>query len=228
MGIACGVIVLAGFAPTWFLRSLLARTEPLTPLLHVHAALFTAWLGLFVTQAALMRSDRRALHMQLGKFAALLAIAMIGAGVFVAIEGAAGRGPGEPAVPADARLFWPLLRLVVVAAFIGAGIYFRRDGNVHKRTMLLATIFMMGPAIARIGRHAHLADLGLSMPTTLLIAGLALLAAAMIHDLVTRRRIHRAYVLGAALMLATTPGSPLLAFATRTRVWHELAQWLMS
>ena len=54
---ACLAIVAAGFTP-----SISGRTHgtlpPLTPLVAVHAALFTTWFGLFAIQTGLVASRR--------------------------------------------------------------------------------------------------------------------------------------------------------------------------
>src|SRR5437870_683872 len=65
----------AGFAPTYFLRGL-SDKAPLSPLLHVHGAAFSAWLLLLVTQSTLVAAHRVAWHKRLGIFGAVLAAAM--------------------------------------------------------------------------------------------------------------------------------------------------------
>jgi hypothetical protein len=44
MALAIGAIVFAGFAPTYYLRPYF-HPEPLSPLLHVHGLVFTAWIA---------------------------------------------------------------------------------------------------------------------------------------------------------------------------------------
>ena len=46
---------------------------PLTVLLHLHAVVFTIWLGLFVTQAGLVAAHRVDLHRKLGIASAVFA-----------------------------------------------------------------------------------------------------------------------------------------------------------
>lgn len=50
---------------------------PFTPLVHLHGALFTGWVLLFIAQTALAASHRVAVHRRLGMVGALLAAAMI-------------------------------------------------------------------------------------------------------------------------------------------------------
>src|SRR3546814_11421253 len=53
---AAMLVIVAGFAPTWFLRPWLAQVQmlPITPLVWLHGLLFTAWLLLFATQVGLV------------------------------------------------------------------------------------------------------------------------------------------------------------------------------
>ena len=64
MAVAMGLTVFAGFAPSYYLRFLSGGPGatisggPFTGLLHLHGALFTAWVLLFVIQTALVASRR--------------------------------------------------------------------------------------------------------------------------------------------------------------------------
>ena len=64
MALASALAVFLGFAPTYFLR--VATLPPLTPLYHVHGALFMTWIVLFVAQTALVAGRRTDLHRSLG------------------------------------------------------------------------------------------------------------------------------------------------------------------
>jgi hypothetical protein len=59
------VIAAIGFWPTYF-GPLLKGTLHTQLVIHVHAAVFVTWLGLFIAQAALAATGRVALHMRLG------------------------------------------------------------------------------------------------------------------------------------------------------------------
>src|SRR3569623_3112177 len=68
--------VLAGFVPDSMTKVGLVeagKRPPFPLVLHVHAALMGSWLLLLLTQTTLMATGRRALHMQLGLAAAVLA-----------------------------------------------------------------------------------------------------------------------------------------------------------
>jgi thiosulfate reductase cytochrome b subunit len=54
---------------------------------------------------------------------------------------------------------------------------------------------------------------------------LAFLLAGPVYDLVTRRRVHSAYLWGVLLALATIP--PVVAQLSGTAAWHSIASWLL-
>ena len=84
MAVASAVVVVAGFAPTYYFRS--GALPPLTALYQVHGFLFTTWLGLFIVQSGLVASRRTDIHRRLGIIGAILAAAVFITGVAVSIE----------------------------------------------------------------------------------------------------------------------------------------------
>src|SRR5438034_1227828 len=64
MAIAMALTVLVGFAPTYYFRLVgdgpraTVSGGPFTALIHLHGALFTSWVLLFVVQTALVASHR--------------------------------------------------------------------------------------------------------------------------------------------------------------------------
>jgi hypothetical protein len=63
-GLAGFLIVLYGFAPTYYLRHWF-RTTPLPGLLQLHGALMTSWFVLFFVQVSLIARHRRNLSEKL-------------------------------------------------------------------------------------------------------------------------------------------------------------------
>src|SRR5258708_7457425 len=117
MAIAMGLTVVAGFAPTYYLRFLSGGPRatlsggPFGALVHVHGALFTAWVLLFIVQTALVASSRVAVHRRLGIAGAALATAMVVAGTSIAIATAA-RGSAPVGVDPLAFLVIPIFDMV--------------------------------------------------------------------------------------------------------------------
>ena len=137
MAIASALTAFIGFAPSYYLSGAFGG-RPLTTLVHVHGAIATAWILLFLTQTSLIAAKRTDLHRRLGVAGALLAVLLLAVGYLTAVE-AARRGvtpPGGP--PPLAFLAVPIGTLVVFAILVGAGLAQRRRSQTHKRLMWLA------------------------------------------------------------------------------------------
>ena len=134
---------LVGFAPTFFLKEAF-DTPDLTPLVHLHGALFTAWPVLLLVQALLIRNGKYSLHRTLGVVGSVLAIAVVITGFMVVL--------GKPRfnIASRAFIFTPLLALILFPLFVGAAIRWRRDAPAHKRLMVLATILLMAAGTRRV------------------------------------------------------------------------------
>jgi hypothetical protein len=222
MALTFGLVAFAGFAPTYFLRAF-SELPPLSIRAHVHGALFTAWVMLFVAQAALVRADRRDLHRPLGVVGAVLSIAMIGAGLS-AVVGVAARfaatGFHPHGLPPAAFLAVQLGMLLQFAAFVALAIGFRRRADVHKRLMLLATVSILPPAVARF----HLENHGLDIPNVATLVAYSLLFIAAAYDFVRTRRVHAVYVWGGPAMLVWLFARVAIG---RSEVWQPIARWLI-
>jgi hypothetical protein len=223
MAIAMAITVFVGFAPTYYLRAFMAAPPTVTgaaglsPLVHVHGALFTGWVVLFIVQTALVASHRTRVHQRLGIAGGVLAAAMVAVGVATAIAAAA-RGSAPPGVDARAFLIVPLFDTALFGAFVAAALRRRRQRESHKRLMLLAYISIMAPAVARFP--------GLLPYGPLAFFGLAFifLLVAVVYDFVSRRQVHPAYVWGGALLVLSVPVRLMLSGA---EAWRSIADVLM-
>lgn len=222
MAVALGLTVFAGFAPTYYLRFFSGGPHatlsgaPFTALVHVHGALFTAWVLLFIVQTALVASRRVAVHRRLGVAGAVLAASMVVAGIFIAVTSAA-RGSAPPGADPLAFLIVPLFDMVLFAAFVSGALVMRRDKDAHKRLMLLAYVSLVVAAVARLPGVLPLGPLaffGLSF-LFVVVAG--------IYDFVSRRRVHKVYLWGGALIALSVPARLLLS---GTEAWRALAELL--
>ena len=148
MSIALVITVFAGFAPTYYLRPYF-NTAPLMPLLHLHGFVFTSWLVLFVTQTTLVAAHRTDIHRRLGVVGGVIAVLMVLLGVTTALVRAKQGATPLPGISPLSFLVVPLGDMFVFPILVGAGFYFRRRPDVHKRLMLLATISILAAAIAR-------------------------------------------------------------------------------
>jgi hypothetical protein len=221
MAVAILLAIVVGFARTYFLRDLLSAPTPaplgLTPLIHWHGLLFTGWVFLFLVQARLVAAKRIDIHRRLGMAAAVLAALMVGIGTLVAIQ-AVVRGVGPFGMDPRGFLIVPLFALGLFAVFVVAGIRARRDPQRHKRLMLLATIALLPPAIAR-----WVLPLGFAPPVVLVVATLFLVPL-VIWDLKTRRRLHPVTLWGGLLLVVS---GPLRLALAHTEGWLAISDWLV-
>ena len=213
------VIVLAGFARTYYLKGFFG--DPPLPglLVHLHGIVMTSWVVLFITQVSLVATGRTRTHQRLGVFGAILAALVVVVGVLTAIAAAArGATPGPPALQ---FLVIPLGDMLAFAILVGAALYLRRRRlDSHKRLMLLAAVNLLAPAISRIPLHfietgGALAFFGLT--------DLCLLTC-VAFDTVKNRRLHPAFLWGTLFIIAAQPLRLMLA---GTDVWMRFATALV-
>lgn len=221
-GMATVVIatVAAGFAPTYYLKPLFAT--PALPLsIHIHGALFTMWVLLFVAQTSLVAANRTDLHRRLGVVGAVLAITMVAAGTALAVESARMARPALGALAGASPLFVlviPLASVVVFTILVGLGLYYRRRPDAHKRLMLLATIALLPPAL---GRMRILSAVG---PQAFFGVTVLFIVAVVAYDYWTGRRVHSASLWGGLFLALSFPGRIALG---HTDAWLTFARWLV-
>ena len=89
MILSLAAVVFIGFAPSFYLRSMLGSGRPLAPLLIAHGVVFSTWLLLLAAQSALITSHRQDLHRKLGGLGIAVAPAMVVLGFATALTLAA-------------------------------------------------------------------------------------------------------------------------------------------
>lgn len=212
------IIVLAGFARTYYLKGLFGTPALPGLLVHLHGLVMTSWVVLFVAQVWLVAARRTRLHQRLGVLGAILAGLVLLVGILTAINAAArGSSPGPPPLQ---FLVVPLGDMLVFAILIGTALHFRRRMEIHKRLMLLAAVNLLTPAIARIPLQF------IEMGGPLVFFGLTDLCvlACVVFDTVKHRRLHPVFVWGTLLIVASQPLRLMLA---GTDAWIRFATWLV-
>jgi len=215
MAIAIAITVFAGFSPTFYLKSYFG-TPPLDPLIIVHGLAFTAWIGLFVTQAVLIAAKRTDIHRKLGYLGAALAAGMVILGVGAATW-AIRVGHTPPGIDPRSFLVLPFFDITLFAGLVATAVAMRRRTETHKRLMLLATIAIIDAAIARLP-----GVLALGVPVAFGLQDLFLVACA-VYDFARRRRVHPAYLWGGLAILLS---QPLRLVVSQTPLWLAFGDWL--
>src|SRR5260221_9942622 len=213
MALVCALTVFAGFAPTYYLEQ--SGLPPLSPLIHVHAVVFTTWIVVLVTQTSLVAAHRTDLHRRIGVAAAVLAAVMVVLGFAAAVDSLR-RGISQQGIDPRVLFAIPISSIVTFAALVAAAILYRRDSATHKRLMLLATVSLLSAAIARIVLMVHFPVMTLFLFTDFFVV------AAILYDLASRGRIHRATIWGGSLIVL----KPLMVPVAMTGSWLALADAL--
>ncbi len=200
MALAMGFGVFAGFTRTYYARSYFH--SPDIPIwVHVHGAVFTGWMLFYILQCLLAMYGGMKLHRSLGIVGGLLASGVVIMGSAVAIRQAR-EGRFFPFPDVYSSLTVSFGQMALFALFIYLSLKMRRDGEAHKRFILMATQLFFFPAFGRLLHGIHL--------VTMLLA-LCFYFAGPLYDRVTRGSIHRAYRLGVPLLILTMPPFGVLA-----------------
>ncbi len=209
--------VFIGFARTYYLAGVFHAHLP-SVLVHFHGVIFSCWILLFITQIVLVSSNRIRWHMQLGVFGIFLAGLMVLVG-FATLIGAV-RRHAVFASGLDTIFAGDVLQLSTFALLVSWGFWVRRDGPAHKRLMVLATVALLGPALARW-------PFPFVFSSALVFFGMldAIPILLIAFDLWSRRKIHVVTICGTLLLVA-------MQFSMRplghTAAWHQFTLWVQN
>jgi len=210
------VIVLVGFAPSYFLRGAVFAHLP-SLLVHLHGAVFSTWIILFVIQSSLISAGNIRLHRKLGVLGAVIAVLMVVLGV-LAPFGTLRRGAVLPPLFTPASfLIGNVIGILIFGAFVAVAIWKRNNSKVHKRIMFIANAMLMPPALGRMpfmDAHAYLIG---AIP-------LGMILALFVFDLFTWRRPLAVTVIGGLIFFVANPIMDAVvhtSFAERITVWAQ-------
>jgi hypothetical protein len=220
--IAFPLLVLAGFARTYYVRGLFDVPPLPSPIVHLHGLVMTAWVVLFITQVWLISSKRVRVHQRLGYSGIGLGVLILPIGFVAAVRAAKyGSASTPPGVNQLGFMIVPLFDLIMFTIFFAAAIYYRKRPAQHKMLMLLTAINFLPPAIARIP-IAPLQALGplwfFGFPTVLTLACVGL-------DRWRYGRLNIIFLAGALLLIASYVTRLILM---NNPAWLRAAGWLTS
>jgi hypothetical protein len=199
------LIVLIGFTPTLYLRPFFNAPESPAYLL-LHGVVLTAWYVVFFLQTALVAGHRTNIHRRLGWAGAglggaVLAVSLMAVLSFVPRLKASGVDIEGGIVGFSAVVWSDLASLLFFSIFLPMAVALRRHPETHKRLMLLASISLIQPALARVSRWSLFAVLSPGSLST--GAMLLLLLALVLHDAVSSRRLHPVTLVSGSLFFAS-------------------------
>ena len=225
------IIAFGGFMPTYWLR-VAAGNFTGQPVMHLHGALFFAWTLLYFSQSLLVSVGRVPDHRKWG----LLGIGLVGAMAItvplVSINSMWAADRLGPEAGDLARRFSavPLTGLPIIVGFFGLAIANTSHPAVHKRLMLMMQVPLLQAAFSRLVATAMTppgAPPGSPPPGAFVSVpgGLAMdliIVAGMVHDKRAFGRVHPAYWIGLAIIVAQ---QLLVVPISRSDGWLSFALW---
>ena len=182
-----------GFARSYYLAGVFRAHLP-GPLVHIHGALFTAWLLLLATQTVLVAANRVRLHRTLGVLGGAIAASMLLLGPMVTAFALR-----RHAFPTEGRAAFILVAdvgaLILFALFVAMGLLRRNDVVRHKRLMLLASVAILGPALSRWSFPF------MKWPPAVFLLWLIFPLSLLVFDTLSRKRPYKVTVVGCTLLL---------------------------
>ncbi len=232
IAISCATIAVFGFMPTYWIQ-LPSNTFTGSPLLHIHAALNTAWVLFLILQAWQVSKGRIGSHRYWGLCGIALATAVVVVGyvtAIVSLEERLTRGEGDAA---RAFLSTPFFAMTLFALFTAAAIACTGRPEWHKRLMIAGTISLIDAAAARFAflmavgygpglRPGVVALPPEAMPTIVGLLLQLLVIAGMIYDKRTRGSVHPAWIVVLIVSVATLI---LKVPLSHTAGWYAFADW---
>lgn len=187
----------------------------------VHGLVMTVWFALFITQTRLVAAGRTDLHRRLGVVGAMWVMVILVVGMATAIDAVRRGATPVPEVTPLMFMAIPFFDVAVFAALVGVALWYRRRSDIHKRLMLLATLSILAPGVARIPLD-FIKQGGLPMIIVLTLLPVIICAAV---DTVRNRRLHPAFGWGGAVVIVSWP---LRLMVAGTAAWTQFATWFVA
>lgn len=210
------VMVVMGFWSSYF-GQLFGDFPERNWIIHVHAVVFTGWLLLLLVQVSLVASGNTKFHRKLGIAGGIYGFAILALGLasgfVLPIENIeSGLWSMDEAA---SFLILPLGDMLIFSGFFGAALYYRGKSEVHKRLVLIASVMLVFPAVARMFG-------GENIPA-LLLFWLFPIMAGIILDGILHRKAHPAFLVGLTVLLLSVGRVAVW----ETQVWLHFARTLL-
>jgi hypothetical protein len=211
------ISVFIGFAHTYYLAGVFSAPLP-SAIIHIHGAVFSAWMFIVIAQTSLVSAGRVDLHRRLGIFSMVYAVAMVVLGLLAATDSLV-RG-NSPVPGRDPRVFYivPTTEVLVFGILMGFAFYYRRVPATHKRLIYVANTALLLAAIARW----PISFTYKNNPVAALLSNVFLVALVG-YDYWSTRKVYRATIYASLfLMFVQQARAPF----SRTDLWISFASWI--
>jgi len=214
MSILLLVMIVVGFWPSYF--GPLTRGETEAPwVLHVHGAIYMAWMLMLVLQTWLAATGRIRTHRKVGTYGIALGSVVFALGLLVSFVAPVMTYNAGTRTLDEAAGFMliPLGDMVLFGSLFFPAIALRNQPEKHKRLMLMAVIAIAFAAIFRMQALGLPLSIGLALWFTLPIL-------CMIYDWRTQKRVHPIYLIGFVGMIIIALRIP----GSETETWLRIAR----
>ena len=219
MAVVSLVVIFIGFARTYYLAGIFKAPLP-NPLVHIHGAVFSLWILLFIAQISLITVHRVDLHRRLGMSGFGLACLMVILGVLVATDRLARHvaNPGTETVE-EVRAFYaiPLADMLMFSTFVYLGFRNRTHPAVHKRLMLFAIFALLDAGFDRWSIFDPY-----PLPVVHAVCFFPLLAVLMVYDMWSTGKLQRVTLWANGFLVAV---QQLRHPFSHTAAWQAFATW---
>lgn len=194
LGLMMLILAIGGFWPQYF-RAAVGGTPAATTrfwLIHLHAAIFVAWLLAYLFQATLVLTGRTKIHLRTGPWFAAFGFAAAILGLFTAGKLAVRLGERVGDFEEAAKfVFFPIIDMVYLAGFLAVAVIFRKRPEIHKRAMFLATFSIAVVGLGRLVAQAEIDSAWIWQPLIL-----APLLIAIGYDITVCRKLYLVMIVG--------------------------------
>jgi len=202
MALLMAVVVIYGFSHT-IGDNLIHPSIPRPRVLYVHAALFSAFLAIYILQTGLVASGNIKLHQRLGPIWVVIGAAMPVLGIATGIV----MRRFDIIHFNDYATFIAVILwdMVAFSTLFLLAVLWRKRPEYHRRFMFLATCGLMDAGFGRfplIGLPATLVPNFWADFRGLYLGVIALMLIAMTRDLIVQRRVHIVYRVAVPLIVA--------------------------
>ena len=219
LALLIAAITLTGFAPSLYASLFQGLARPW--FIHLHAAVYVGWLLLLIVQSVIAAQGRIALHRRVGNFGIAYGCLVFVLGVIVTFAATVVHiAAGEWTTERGGRfLALSLGDMVLFAGFFGSATAYRRRPEIHKRLILLASVALMFAGAGRLWFMGEPTNVPL-----LLAVWYSPVALGVVYDVVTTRRVHPVYWIGAAVMGVWLFRVPV----GQTDMWQSISEKLLA
>ncbi|MCC6289155.1 MAG: hypothetical protein IT249_14840 [Chitinophagaceae bacterium] len=216
MAILFLVITFFGFFPSF--QSMQEGTLQVHWLTHIHSAIMTCWLLLYLTQAMLVATGNLRIHRQLGILSFVIGILVFIVMGLVSFHILIVNHPPEGSFLFDLLLI-DFYEMLCFALFFTWGMRLRKkDPGAHKRLLTLATFILLTAAVDRIQRNNAFPSLEMEYPAFSFMYLDILLIPIFLQDIITLKRIHKITWLGTAIIIFL---QVIVSNAYNSPAWHR-------